>query len=179
MTNYFNRWNEAYSFFQATFIGHRMCYEYSVNNSVKLVEISMSKRNFAHICGIHYAYGAQNFVRDLQGHHISEKNVLFAERKEIVEYKSQAMENLKLLISPGVRITDSGHFLNLCFDHALRSQKDLLALTLTNGNPGIYIPNSLINLHYSKSNSKSLKHSYEVHSVFSISNRTHSKYVYF
>lgn len=179
MTTHFKVWYDAYTFFKTTFIGHRMCYEYDCGNSTRLLEVSMAKKNFAHLCGIHYEYGAVNFARDLETHHIAERNLLFAERKEIIDLKAQIMPCLSMLTSRGVRVTDNGKFLNLSFDHALRSQKEIVALTLTNGNPGTYIPNSLINLNYSKSNSRSIKHSYPVKTLYSISNATGSKYTYF
>lgn len=156
-----------------------MFYEYQVKGSHRMLEINMAKRNFAHLCGVNYKYGAVNFVRDICRSRVNERNVLYTERKEIVAAKADIMPSLEMLVKPGVRVTDGALYLNLSFDHSLRPARDIFALTLVEGTPGILIPNSLLNLNYSKGLTNGFRNSYEVTRLYSVSIKTGSIYTYF
>lgn len=45
-----------------------------------------------------------------------------------------------------IRLTDCANYLNLSFDSALRTNKQIIALTLKNEKENTYYPNSFLNL---------------------------------
>ncbi|WP_099974479.1 PBECR4 domain-containing protein [Lactobacillus terrae] len=175
-SNQIKSWEESYSFFCKNFIGKRVIYEYEYKNQTKILEVSMKKKHFLHLCGVKYSRGAKNFARDLERGRLDPKDVIMSSSiKNVVEAKIRCIDNLKYLISKGVRISDNGNFTNLSFDKAIRSNKDLVALSLICTQRGDYIPNSLLNLTYTKSMASVLKNTKSVTSISVIDIETQTK----
>lgn len=72
---------------------------------------------------------------------------------------------MKCLFQEGVCICPSGHFEQLTFKNAVRTNRVVLAITLINTNSSNLIPNSAIDLRYSKSRSKVFSETYRVTSI--------------
>ncbi|EAE1273805.1 hypothetical protein Y229_14775 [Listeria monocytogenes] len=86
--------------------------------------------------------------------------------------KLDALKMIEELINPHVRVCETGRYLHLSFDRAVRSNKNLIALTFTS-DQSRFIPNSLLNLKSSKQTGFPI--SYEVIHIFKIPNNLKEK----
>lgn len=97
-----------------------------------------------HLCGLYYQKGAYSFYDDSLNRHL--KLELLQIKKDGTSFqKLQVLHSIKDLISPFVLLTGRGSFLYLDFDYALRTRKQVLALTLVD-NRTVLVPQSLLNL---------------------------------
>lgn len=113
------------------------------------VIIAFAKTNFMHLCGLYYKKGAHSFYDDSLNHHL--KLELLQIKKDGTSFqKLQVLHSIKDLISPFVLLTGRGTFLYLDFDYALRTRKQILALTLIDDR-SVLVPQSLLNLKRQKS----------------------------
>ena len=145
LMRYLNDIYDAAEYYQLKFVGKAISY-YSNN---RCIVIRATKHNFMHLCGIKYSRGPKRFFDDALNRSLSVANILIKADGTTFQ-KLEVVDMLKELMSKNIRITGRGHFLYLCYDSALRTNKKLLALTLINGKQA-FIPQSLLNLHYSKS----------------------------
>ena len=102
-----------------------------------------------HLCGIKYEKGAASFFTDALNKNIDENSIYIQ--------KLQVLPQFKELIGKNVRVTRGYKYLLLSFDYALRTNKEILALTLIDRINSDVIPQSLLNLHSMKKFSKGEK----------------------
>ncbi|MFM1622342.1 PBECR4 domain-containing protein [Streptococcus mutans] len=130
----------AAQFFEDYFINQKVVYCTASQEAV----IAFSKTNFMHLCGLYYQKGAYSFYDDSLNRHL--KLELLQIKKDGTSFqKLQVLHSIKDLISPFVLLTGRGSFLYLDFDYALRTRKQVLALTLVD-NRTVLVPQSLLNL---------------------------------
>lgn len=103
-----------------------------------------------HLCGIFYLRGSKNFFIDAKHKKIDLSKVLIKKDGTTFQ-KLQVLNSLPNLISKNVRLTTRGKFLLLDCDYALRTSKQILALTLIDQNDRFnVVPQSILNLHRMK-----------------------------
>lgn len=107
-----------------------------------------SATNFMHLCGILYSRGSRNFFKDAQDRKI-DLSKISVKKDGTTFQKLQVLRSFPELISNNVRLTTRGKFLLLDYDYALRTSKQILALTLLNNNSNAR-PQSILNLHRMK-----------------------------
>lgn len=141
---YLNDIYDATNYFQNTFIGNKVIFKSQHHQ----ITIYATKHNFMHLCGINYSKGAKRFFDDALNRSLSIKNIKIKKDGTTFQ-KLQVIKLLPELTTREVRITSNGKFLYLHYDAALRTRKQLLALTLINPDHA-FIPQSILNLHNKK-----------------------------
>ena len=132
--------NKIANYFKDNFIGKKVVY--CTRN--QKVSVYFSESNFMHLCGLYYSRGAKNFFLDCLDNKLKVSSVLV--KKDGTTFQKLAILNsITELTSPHVRLTGSGRYLYLEFDYALRTRKQILALTLIDTSKKI-VPQSLLNL---------------------------------
>lgn len=127
-------------FLNQNFVGKKMHYK-TVNNEIV---IHFSKSNFMHLCGVKYTKGAGKFFDDCL-HNQLEINSLKVKNDGTTIQKLQVLSSISELIGANVRLTEAGTFLYLKFDYSLRTNRQILALTLKS-TENKTIPQSILNL---------------------------------
>lgn len=161
----FKKLLEGFKIYDTQLVDNKFTYSYEDSHHYhQEIVVYFQRSNFMHLCGVTYKYGANNFYRALKAHKISLHNV-FTKSDGTTQQKLQVINNLSLLLTPNVRVTDGGIFINLRFDKALRTNKDILALTCVKDNNN-YAPQSLLALHMgNKSRAKVFMKNYQVLSL--------------
>lgn len=132
--------NKIANYFKNYFFGKKVVY----CTSNQKVAVYFSESNFMHLCGLYYSRGAKNFFLDCLDKKLEVSSVLV--KKDGTTFQKLAILNsITELTSPHVRLTGSGRYLYLEFDYALRTKKQILALTLIDTSKKI-VPQSLLNL---------------------------------
>ena len=132
--------NKIANYFKDYFFGKKVVY----CTSNQKVAVYFSESNFMHLCGLYYSRGAKNFFLDCLDNKLKVSSVLV--KKDGTTFQKLAILNsITELTSPHVRLTGSGRYLYLEFDYALRTKKQILALTLIDTSKKI-VPQSLLNL---------------------------------
>lgn len=132
--------NKIANYFKDYFFGKKVVY----CTSNQKVAVYFSESNFMHLCGLYYSRGAKNFFLDCLDKKLEVSSVLV--KKDGTTFQKLAILNsITELTSPHVRLTGSGRYLYLEFDYALRTKKQILALTLIDTSKKI-VPQSLLNL---------------------------------
>ena len=132
--------NKIANYFKDYFFGKKVVY----CTSNQKVAVYFSESNFMHLCGLYYSRGAKNFFLDCLDNKLKVSSVLV--KKDGTTFQKLAILNsITELTSPHVRLTGSGRYLYLEFDYALRTRKQILALTLIDTSKKI-VPQSLLNL---------------------------------
>ncbi|MCD5030867.1 MULTISPECIES: PBECR4 domain-containing protein [Enterococcus] len=175
----YKTWLESWLFFEKNFLNKRVIFEYKCGNKVKALEVSFKKQHFSHLCGITYTRGAKQFVDDLKKKKVSPRHVIFNGNKTKIAQKEYCLENISLLLTDQVRICERGNFANLQFDHSVRTNREIFALTCLYTDNGYSVPNSLIDLRTEKSNSKVFKKSFPVTTIYYIDRKTREKHIIF
>lgn len=143
--SYINRFlddiHRAAVFYEATFVNKKVTF-YTAKTSITVIA---SVTNFMHLCGISYLRGSKNFFLSAKYRKIDLDKVLIKKDGTTFQ-KLQVLSAFPELISGNVRLTGRGRFLVLDYDYALRTSRQLLALTLINQSAKA-IPQSLLNLH--------------------------------
>ncbi|MCR8967266.1 PBECR4 domain-containing protein [Streptococcus zalophi] len=137
--------NDAAKFFKTYFVNQVVTY----CTDDKKIDVYFSYSNFMHLCGIDYEKGSHSFFNDC----FSNKIVLQAikiKKDGTTLQKLQTLTSIRDLIGKHVRLVTRGTYLYLSFDYALRTNKQILALTLLNDHHKI-VPQSLLNLKRQKS----------------------------
>lgn len=132
--------NKIANYFKDYFFGKKVVY----CTSNQKVAVYFSESDFMHLCGLYYSRGAKNFFLDCLDKKLEVSSVLV--KKDGTTFQKLAILNsITELTSPHVRLTGSGRYLYLEFDYALRTKKQILALTLIDTSKKI-VPQSLLNL---------------------------------
>lgn len=134
----------AAQFYETVFINKKVMF-YTKNT---VITVTASTTNFMHLCGILYLRESRNFFKDVQDKKIDLSKIL-VKKDGTTFQKLQVLNSFPELISGNVRLTNHSHFLLLDYDYALRTSKQILALTLLNRNANV-IPQSILNLHKMK-----------------------------
>ena len=125
-------------YFKDNFFGKKVVY--CTRN--QKISVYFSESNFMHLCGLHYSRGAKNFFLDCLDKKLDVSSLLV--KKDGTTFQKLAILNsVTELTSPHVRLTGSGRYLYLEFDYALRTKKQILALTLKDTSKKI-VPQSLL-----------------------------------
>ena len=127
-------------YFKDNFFGKKVVY--CTRN--QKVSVYFSESNFMHLCGLYYSRGTKNFFLDCLDKKLDVSSLLV--KKDGTTFQKLAILNsITELTSPHVCLTGSGRYLYLEFDYALRTRKQILALTLIDTSKKI-VPQSLLNL---------------------------------
>ena len=127
-------------YFKDNFFGKKVVY--CTRN--QKVSVYFSESNFMHLYGLYYSRGAKNFFLDCLDKKLDVSSLLV--KKDGTTFQKLAILNsVTELTSPHVRLTGSGRYLYLEFDYALRTKKQILALTLKDTSKKI-VPQSLLDL---------------------------------
>jgi len=127
-------------YFKDNFFGKKVVY--CTRN--QKISVYFSESNFMHLCGLYYSRGAKNFFLDCLDKKLDVSSLLV--KKDGTTFQKLAILNsVTELTSPHVRLTGSGRYLYLEFDYALRTKKQILALTLKDTSKKI-VPQSLLDL---------------------------------
>lgn len=178
--NNIKKYKKGLLFFEANFLDKIINFEYEdANSATKIVGIQFKKQHFAHLCGIKYKFGAKKFFDDLKNGNVATKNIIYNDRKDLVNAKADCMDCLAMILKPGVRVCESGKFAHLEFDAALRTGRDILALAVKYQDNGFFVCNSLLNLKIFKDNQGQIKKSFQVTSVYSFDKKTRTKNIIF
>ena len=140
LQRFFTQLQIAASFFKEHFVGKIMYYE----TEIESVELHFSPTNFMHLCGVDYRKGAGSFFDDCLNRHII-IDELKIKKDGTTMQKLQVLGSIEELLGKHVHLTGSGHYLYLEFDYALRTRKQILALTLKETSKKI-VPQSLLDL---------------------------------
>lgn len=101
-----------------------------------------------HLCGIYYLRGKRKFLEDACDKQLDLNKILIKNDGTTFQ-KLQVLSSLSELINHKVRLTSRGRFLRLDCDYALRTSKQILALTLLDKGNSVK-PQSILNLHKMK-----------------------------
>ena len=127
-------------YFKDNFFGKKVVY--CTRN--QKVSVYFSESNFMYLCGLYYSRGAKNFFLDCLDKKLDVSSLLV--KKDGTTFQKLAILNsVTELTSSHVRLTGSGRYLYLEFDYALRTKKQILALTLKDTSKKI-VPQSLLDL---------------------------------
>ncbi|PJO43409.1 PBECR4 domain-containing protein [Lysinibacillus xylanilyticus] len=168
-----------------TFVNKEVHYVYKKDGAYKEVVLNAKKKEFMHFCGVSYLdlrtkkkVSAPHFYNLAKANRIS-PSFLIEKEDGTTNQKLEVIGNLADILTPNVRVIDGQvTFFNFSFDMALRSRRQIIALSLIKENvkTDFYVPFSLLNLQTDKANS--LRKSYEVHCIYSRS-RDNSDYIYY
>lgn len=140
LAGYMTMLHQAACYFKDHFVGQKVVYSTSQNT----VAIYFSETNYMHLCGLYYAKGTKKFFSDCLGKQV-DLTALMVKKDGTTMQKLQVLGSISDLTSPYVRLTGSGRYLFLEFDYALRTKKQILAVTLKD-TTGKIVPQSLLNL---------------------------------
>ncbi|WP_438838693.1 PBECR4 domain-containing protein [Streptococcus pluranimalium] len=140
LRRYFEKMFEAATFFNRYF--RNKVVHYGTDND--MVAIHFSTTNFMHLCGIDYRKGPASFFDDCLLRHLVVDDMLI-KRDGTTFQKLQVLGSVGELIGQYVHLTQSGRYLYLEFDYALRTKKQILALTLKDTRSKV-VPQSLLYL---------------------------------
>lgn len=133
------------------------------------------KANFMHLCGVEYQnpitkkmMKPSQFYAALKSNKVSPEGIL---KKSFTDQKLQIINCLEELTRCTVSIIDKRTvYLNLSFEKAIRSRKQIFCLSLIRARDEIYVPHSLLNLRSDKG--KNIHEGYPVCCIYSIDGRT-------
>lgn len=133
------------------------------------------KSNFMHLCGVEYRnprtkqmMRPSQFYAALKSNKISPEGIL---KKSFTDQKLQIINCLEDLTKCTVSIIDERTvYLNLSFEKAIRSRKQIFCLSLIRTRGQVYVPNSLLNLRSDKGTN--IPKGYPVCCIYSIDART-------
>lgn len=161
-------------------VNQQIVYVYYRNGSYKELEFQPTKSNFMHLCGIDYQdVKSSRKMSPIQFYEALKKNKISANgitRKPFTDQKLQILSCLTDLTRCSISILDGQvTFLNLSFDKAIRSKKQLFCLALIRKQDNTYVPNSLLNLRTDKT--QSIGKGFPVHQIYKINKETNEKEV--
>ncbi|MER0123885.1 PBECR4 domain-containing protein [Streptococcus sp. ZJ93] len=145
LKRYLGNIQRAARFFEEHFINKSVVYCTSEDR----IEVRFSSTNFMHLCGITYKKGSHSFFVDSLNQHLIIDDMMI--KKDGTSFqKLQVLASITEILGSYVHLTGSGRYLYLEFDYALRTKKQILALTLKDISQKI-IPQSLLDLKNQKS----------------------------
>lgn len=154
-------------------VGQKIHYVYFKDNKYQEIIFIPKKQNFMHLCGIHYhdpksgdKVSATKFYDLLRENKINIKGIV---KKQPAEQKLQVIHQLNDLTTCNLRIIDKQTiYLKLVFERAIRSRRQVFALTLTSkSDTDHYVPCSLLNLKTGQKG-KHIDKGHAVHCIYSV-----------
>ncbi|QIW16184.1 hypothetical protein A4G20_07500 [Pasteurellaceae bacterium RH1A] len=134
----------AASFFNIHFLNKEVIYK-TRNEEVSIV---FNRTNFMHLCGVKYEDGAAEFFNLALRKQINFDKV-FIKKDGTTFQKLSALNSIEFLLQKDISLSEGTIYLNLSFDKALRTKKEIIALTLIDAD-NVFIPQSLLNLKFMK-----------------------------
>lgn len=155
-------------------------YVYSKERVYQALIFKPKKANFMHLCGVEYQnpitkqiMKPAQFYAALKSNKISPKGIL---KKSFTDQKLQIINCLEDLTKCTISIIDERTvYLNLSFEKAIRSRKQIFCLSLIKAQNEFYVPNSLLNLRSDKG--KHIHKGYPVCCIYSIEKTTMNRTV--
>lgn len=132
--------HEAAGYFQEHFVGRKMVYSTSNDE----IAVYFSGSNYMHLCGLSYSKGAEKFFIDCLDNKVDLKSLKVKDDGTTMQ-KLQVLPFISELTSSYLKLTGSGRYLFLEFDYALRTRKQILAVTLK-ATSHKTVPQSLLDL---------------------------------
>lgn len=140
LKKYINDIENAALFFENHFINKEVVYSTDEEN----ISIIFKRSNFMHLCGIKYDDGAREFFYAAINNRL-DINKIKVKSDGTTFLKLSLLKSINFLLSSEITLTDNAIYLNIAFDKALKTKKQVFALTLINNNHS-FIPQSLLNL---------------------------------
>lgn len=150
-------------------------YVYLKNGSYHELVLDAKRNYFMHLCGVKYKnpktnklFKAGEFYKQLKKRKLSPDGI---QKKDdgSTDQKLNVIKNLNDLTTCNLRVVDeSGVFLNLSFDKAIRSRRQIFCLALQGISDKKFVPSSLLDLRSPKG--QVIKAGYPIHCVYSIDN---------
>jgi len=134
----------AQDFILSNLVGQTRFYFYQDGSAVNWLEVRFQKNNFMHLCGVTYLGGPHRFWEDLLNQRLSFESIRLKNDGYSLQ-KLQIISEVSQLNSPDLMITGRQIFLNLKYDHLIRTKKAIMAIALTQFDD-YYKPISLLNL---------------------------------
>lgn len=132
--------HDAANYFQKHFVGRKMVYRTSDCE----IAVYFSGSNYMHLCGLSYSKGAEKFFIDCLDNKVDLKCIKVKDDGTTMQ-KLTVLVFISELTGSHLRLTGSGRYLKLSFDYALRTKKQILAVTLKDTSNKI-VPQSLLDL---------------------------------
>lgn len=148
LKRYITQLHNAAKFFKTYFVGKIVTY----STKEEQIDIHFSVTNFMHLCGIDYKKGSASFFDDCLNHNIRIDDIKI-KKDGTTNQKLQVLGSISELVGSHVYLVGNGKYLYLEFDYALRTKKQILALTLKDTSRKI-VPQSLLDLKRQKTFSK-------------------------
>ena len=159
----------AATYFKEYFINKKVVYRTKDNE----ITVYFSESNFMHLCGFYYLKGTNKFFKDCLDNQLDISSLLVKKDGTTMQ-KIQILSSITELTSSHVRLTGSGRYLYLEFDYSLRTNKQILALTLKDTHKKV-VPQSLLNL-------KKMKNFFKgeaVIEIYAVKLETNEKVIYY
>lgn len=137
---YLEHIRKAAFFFKEHFISKEMIY----STEKEATSVIFTKSNFMHLCGIEYETGPAEFFNLALLKQIDLAKVLI-KRDGTTFQKLSVLSSIDFLLSSEITLSPGATYLYIYFDKALRTRKQVFALTLLNDDNS-FVPNSLLNL---------------------------------
>ncbi|MDT7039538.1 PBECR4 domain-containing protein [Lactiplantibacillus pentosus] len=139
----------AFNYVETELCDHKRYYFYQDSGKVAVMQLNVKRENFMHLCGFNYrSGGAKRFWHDLKRNHLVMENLLVKVDGTTFQ-KLQIINLLPELSKLNLKITGAGKYLNLQYDHSIRTKRELMAIAFQFDTDG-YIPLSLLNLNDTK-----------------------------
>lgn len=137
---YYDTLHEVALFLKDNFVNRKVTY--CTDNDK--IDLSFKRTNYMHLCGIEYKDGASKFFKDCLNKRLVVEKIVVKDDGTTFQ-KLQVLSSVKELLSSHVCLTSRGVYLHLSFDYALRTRKQILALTLLDQVTEV-VPQSLLAL---------------------------------
>ncbi|WP_407574830.1 PBECR4 domain-containing protein [Streptococcus uberis] len=108
------------------------------------ISVYFSASNFMHLCGVKYEKNSHSFFDDCLNSNIMIDKIMIKKDGTTFQ-KLQVLTSVSELLGEHVYLTEGCRYLYLEFDYSLRTNKQILALTLKNDFEKV-VPQSLLNL---------------------------------
>lgn len=140
LKKYLNDIEEAAIFFEKHFVNKKVIY----STQTESISVIFKRSNFMHLCGVKYTDGANEFFNAAISHNLA-LNKIKIKKDGTTFLKLALLKSVNFLLSTDITLTDGALYLNVAFDKALKTPKQIFALTLINHHHS-FIPQSLLSL---------------------------------
>lgn len=140
IVNYFPVLSKVTLFLKENIIGK---YIYIMTDE-SCITLTFSESNFMHLCGLDYKGGSNKFFNACLNEKLEINNIKVKTDGTSFQ-KLRVINQIEDIFKMPSQIASSGTFLNLRFDSAIRTKKQIAAITLLNDRT-TYVPQSLLNL---------------------------------
>lgn len=169
-----------------TILNKEIHYIYKKNGQYRELVLKAKKNDFMHLCGIESyldpktkkPVSASHFYELVKSNKISPSH-LVTKTDGTTVLKLNVIEHLKELLNHKIRVIDDHViFYNFSFDKGLRTGREIFALALVESSQHVHSPYSLLNLKSPNTDTRSIRRTYPVHSIFIRSIRGDEEVIY-